>query len=99
MDKRNNYNNHLDKFLTLVRISYVIDVYVLFKLQGDEGVFKISKDRYAYISEDKLLPLFPSEGFGFYYGLVNICFSYKLLFCNSIQIDKGFFKKYLVYVK
>jgi hypothetical protein len=91
MDKK---NNHLDNFLTLVKISYVIDANVLFKLYRNQGVFKISKDRYVYISEDERLSLLPSESFGFYYGLVNNCFSYKLLFCNSIQINKSFFKKY-----
>lgn len=91
MDKK---KNHLDNFLTLVRISYVIDANVLFKLYKDQGVFKISKDKYLYISENRCLSLLPSESFGFYYGLVTTCLSYKLLFCNSIQIDKGFFKKY-----
>ena len=114
--KNNYYTNYYNKFLNLLKISCLIDVYVLFLLlqsvakeqilfsydlptYGYPGVLKISKDKYQYISKEKIIckcSLSREEAFGFYYACTSSCSSYRLLFSDSIVIDEVFFTKYFV---
>lgn len=120
MAEGNSKNKCYINFLTLLKISCVIDVYVLFltlpqsaakgqipfntnelPTYGYPGVLKISKDKYQYISKDKIIyrySLSEEEIFGFYYACTISCSSYRLLFSDSIVIDEVFFTKYFVHL-